>query len=89
MAGGFKIMLERVVGAVIVFAGGDFGSGANADVTVVPGFVEAGGAIFVNVDRLGHRAAGKSLGETVDETVFVRIGLEPLPLGVASVEVGV
>ena len=82
-------MLERVVLAVIVFTSGDFGSGANADVTVVPGLVEAGGAVFVNIDRFGHGAASKGLGEAVDETVFVRIGLEPLPLGVASVEVGV
>ena len=87
--GGEKIMLERVVIAIIIFAGGDFGGGLNADIAVMPSFVESGRAGGVNVERFGHGAASPSSRKTVDEAILIRICLEPLPFKVFAEVIGV
>ena len=74
---------------MVVFAGGDFGGGGDADVAVVPSFIEAGGAGLVDIERLVHGAASPGSWEAVDETILVGVGAEPLPIGVLVVSVGV
>lgn len=82
-------MLEGVVVAIVIFAGGDFTGGGEADVAVVPSLKEAGGAGFVDIEGLAHGTAGPSLGETVDKAVFVGVSAEPLPFDVVIIVISV
>ena len=82
-------MFKGVVITIIIFAGGDFAGGGEADVAVVPSLVEAGGAGFVDIERLIHRAASPGLRKAINEAVFVSVSAEPLPIGVLSVGVGI
>lgn len=66
-------MLKRIITTLIIFAGGDIGGGGDTNVTIMPSFVEAGGAVSVNVQRLGHGAASPSFRKAVDKTVFIRV----------------
>lgn len=82
-------MLERIVGTIIVFTGGDFGGGSDTDIAIMPGFEETSGTFGVDDGWLRHWPAGPGFWEAVDEAVFVGIGAEPLPFGMVAVGAGI
>lgn len=66
-------MFERIVFAAVIFAGGDFGGGLNANIAVMPSFIKACGAVGVDIDRFGHGAAGPFIDKAVDKAKFIGV----------------
>lgn len=78
-------MFQRVIGTIIVLAGGNFGGGRDANITVVPSFVITCSTVSINIERLTHRGTSPFQRVAVYKTVFVRILFEPLPIDVLGV----